>query len=113
MSEDWPSRVPDDPPRDDLADLHHHLRERFLDRHAALYAAPEFAWIAARVLSLMQWDDHDICDGWGSLRRWQTHSAVGQTLFATARESFLNFLQAAAAGDLPARFHDSAGRHLG
>ena len=113
LSEDWPSQVPDDPSRAELANLRHHLRERLLDRYAALYAAPEFAWIAARVPSLMQWDDHDICDGWGSLRRWQTHSAVGQTLFAAARESFLIFQQAATEGDLPARFHDPAGHHLG
>ena len=113
LSEDWPSHVPDDPSQADLADLRHHLRERFFDRYAALYAAPEFAWIAARVPSLMQWDDHDICDGWGSLRRWQTHSVVGQTLFVAARESFLIFQQAAAEGDLPARFHDPAGHHLG
>ena len=113
LSEGWPSHVPDDPSGADLSDLRHHLRDRFLDRYAALYSAPEFAWMTARVPSLMQWDDHDICDGWGSLRRWQTHSAVGQTLFAVARECFLIFQQAAAHGDLPARFHDRAGQHLG
>ena len=113
LSEGWPSHVPDDPTQADLADLRHHLRERFLERYAALYASPEFAWIAARVPSLMQWDDHDICDGWGSLRRRFTHSAVGQTLFGAARESFLVFQQAAVDGDLPARFHDPAGAHLG
>jgi len=113
LSENWPSQIPPDPSPADLSDLRHHLRERLLDRYAALYAAPEFAWIAARVPSLMQWDDHDICDGWGSLRRWQTHSAVGQTLFGTARECSLIFQQAAADGDLPARFHDPAGHHLG
>ena len=113
LSGNWPSQIPPDPPPADLSDLRHHLRERLLDRYAALYAAPEFAWIAARVPSLMQWDDHDICDGWGSLRRWQTHSAVGQTLFAVARECFLIFQQAAVDDDLPARFHDPAGCHLG
>ncbi|MBO6690036.1 alkaline phosphatase D family protein [Hyphomonas sp. GM-8P] len=113
LSEDWPSQIPPEPSPADLSDLRHHLRERLLDRYAALYAAPEFAWIAARVPSLMQWDDHDICDGWGSLRRWQTHSAVGQTLFSVARECFLVFQQAAVEGDLPPRFHDPAGHHLG
>ena len=113
LSEGWPSHVPEDPSQADLADLSHHLRERFLDRYAALYVASELAWIAARVPSLMQWDDHDISDGWGSLRRWQTHSAVGQTLFAVARECFLIFQQAAVEDDLPARFHDPAGHHLG
>jgi hypothetical protein len=61
----------------------------------------------------MQWDDHDICDGWGSLRRSRTYSPVGQTLFEVARESFLAFQQAAAEGDLPPRFADPAGLHLG
>ena len=61
----------------------------------------------------MQWDDHDICDGWGSLRRSRTYSPVGQTLFEVARENFLLFQQAATDGDLPARFADPEGRHLG
>jgi len=113
LSEDWPSHVPENPSQADQANLHHHLHQKFFDRYAELYSAPEFAWIAARVPSLMQWDDHDICDGWGSLRRWQTHSAVGQTLFNTARENFLIFQQAAVQGDLPARFNDPAGHHLG
>ncbi|RDC67740.1 alkaline phosphatase family protein [Rhodovulum sp. 12E13] len=113
LSHDWPERIPRDPSRAALDDLRHHLRERFLERYAALYAAPQFAWLAARVPSLMQWDDHDICDGWGSLRRSRTYSPVGQTLFAVARESFLVFQHAATDGDLPARFADPEGRHLG
>lgn len=113
LSHDWPERIPRDPSRADLEDLRHHLRERFFERYAALYAAPQFAWLAARVPSLMQWDDHDICDGWGSLRRSRTYSPVGQTLFEVARESFLVFQNAAADGDLPARFADPEGGHLG
>ena len=113
LSEDWPEHIPKDPSRADLADLRHHLRERFLERYTGLYRAPEFAWIAARVPSLMQWDDHDICDGWGSLPRSKTYSPVGQTLFEVARESFLTFQHASADGDLPRRFHDPSGLHLG
>lgn len=113
LSEDWPEKVPQDPSPADLADLRHHLRQRFFDRYAALYAAPELAWLAARVPSLMQWDDHDICDGWGSLPGSRTHSAVGRTLFDVARESFLVFQHGASDGDLPARFADPAGAHLG
>lgn len=113
LSHDWPERIPRDPSRAALDDLRHHLRERFFERYAALYAAPQFAWLAARVPSLMQWDDHDICDGWGSLRRSRTYSSVGQTLFSVARESFLIFQQAATDGDLPARFADPSGQHLG
>lgn len=113
LSHDWPERIPRDPSRAALDDLRHHLRERFLERYAALYAAPQFAWLGARVPSLMQWDDHDICDGWGSLRRSRTYSPVGQTLFEVARESFLVFQQATTHGDLPARFADPTGEHLG
>jgi len=111
LSDHWPDRLPD--PGADLGDLRRHLRERFLERYAALYASPSFAWIAARVPSLMQWDDHDICDGWGSLARRATESEVGQLLFAAAREAFLTFQAAAADGDLPARFADPQGGHLG
>lgn len=113
LSENWPERIPRDPAPADLEDLRRHLRARFFERYVALYTAPQFAWLAARVPSLMQWDDHDICDGWGSLRRSRTLSAVGQTLFATARESFLTFQQAARDGDLPGRFADPDGVHLG
>ncbi|WP_277018238.1 alkaline phosphatase D family protein [Paracoccus hibiscisoli] len=113
LSNDWPDTLPPDPSEAALADLRRHLRQGFLDRYAAIYAAPELAWLAARVPSLMQWDDHDICDGWGSLRRSRTNSAVGQTLFAAARETCLIFQHAATDGDLPARFADRDGRHLG
>ncbi|MCG6122243.1 MAG: alkaline phosphatase D family protein [Microvirga sp.] len=113
LSHDWPDRAPRDPSRAALNDLRRHLRERFFERYAALYAAPELAWLAARTPSLMQWDDHDICDGWGSLRRSRTYSPVGQALFAAARESFLILQHATTEGDLPARFADPSGEHLG
>ncbi|WP_339114890.1 alkaline phosphatase D family protein [Thioclava sp. GXIMD2076] len=113
LTERWPEEVPEDPSEPELAGLRDHLKEAFFERYSTLYAAPEFAWIAARVPSLMQWDDHDICDGWGSLPAAKTHSAIGQTLFSAARESFLIFQQAAADGDLPRRFSDPLGQHLG
>ncbi|MEI4231475.1 alkaline phosphatase D family protein [Roseovarius sp. D22-M7] len=113
LSEGWPEVLPRDPSRAALADLRHHLRERFFERYAMLYAAPQFAWLAARVPSLMQWGDHDICDGWGSLRRSRTYSPVGQILFDAAREAFLIFHHATTEGDLPARFADPSGTHLG
>ncbi|MCQ0972268.1 alkaline phosphatase D family protein [Paracoccus sp. TK19116] len=113
LSDGWPDKSPPAPTEAALADLRRHLRHRFFDRYAAIYSAPELAWLAARVPSLMQWDDHDICDGWGSLRRSQTFSPVGQTLFSAARESCLIFQHATIDGDLPARFADLEGRHLG
>lgn len=113
LSHDWPDRLPRDPSRGDLADLRTHLRERFLDRYIAVYDTAEHAHLAARVPSLMQWDDHDICDGWGSLRRSRTYSPVGQTLFDCAREAALLFQHGCVDGDLPARFADPTGLHLG
>jgi len=113
LTRDWPDTVPEDVSGEELADLEHHLRERFFARYAALYEAPELAWLAARVPSLMQWDDHDICDGWGSLPRSVTYSAVGQALFKVAHESFLVFQNATVPGQLPDRFADPQATHLG
>ena len=113
LSHDWPARFTAAPSRAALRDLRRNLRAGFAERYARLYAAPEFGWIAARVPSLMQWDDHDICDGWGSLSRKHGLSPVGRTLFSVAREAFLLFQQATRDGDLPRRFADPAGGHLG
>lgn len=113
LSDEWPDAMPSDPSRADLVSLRAHLREKFLERYLAVYSAPDIAWLMARVPSLMQWDDHDICDGWGSLQRSRTYSPVGQTLFAVARDSALLFQHAACDGDLPSRLADPAGLHLG
>lgn len=113
LSEGWPGDVPRDPSRADLANLRHHLRAAFFDRYVAIYSSPAMARLCARVPSLMQWDDHDICDGWGSLERSRTYSPVGQTIFDVAREMALGFQHAASDGDLPARFADPEGLHLG
>lgn len=112
LTDDWPEDFAQHPTPAQVADLRHHLRERFLGRYARLYRAPQFAYLAARVPSLMQWDDHDICDGWGSLRRSATESTVGETLFSEARAAFLTFQQATTDGDLSARFADPKGQHL-
>jgi hypothetical protein len=113
LTEDWPDRTPRAASAVELDDLRGHLRRKFLDRYARLLAMPDFAWLAARVPSLAQWDDHDICDGWGSLPSRLTDSAVGQTLFSVAREAALAFQHGTCDGDLPARFDDTSGRHLG
>ncbi|WP_420586842.1 alkaline phosphatase D family protein [Ruegeria sp.] len=113
LSDGWPDHLPSDPARADLVDLRSHLREGFLERYLANYTAPEVAYVMARVPSLMQWDDHDICDGWGSLRRSRTYSPVGQVLFDMAREAALLFQHGTVEGDLPARFADPSGLHLG
>lgn len=113
LSDDWPDSLPRDPARADLIDLRAHLREGFLHRYLTNYAAPEMAYLKARVPSLMQWDDHDICDGWGSLQRSRTYSPVGQVVFDAAREAALLFQHGTVDGDLPARFADPSGLHLG
>ena len=113
LSENWPERIPRDPSRADLLTLATHLREGFLQRYLANYADPNIAHVMARVPSLMQWDDHDICDGWGSLRRSRTYSPVGQCLFTCAREAALLFQHGTVDGDLPDRFADPSGMHLG
>ncbi len=91
LSEDWPDSILKDPLPHDLDDLRVHLRERFLERYTAQLAQADYAWLEARAPSPTQWDDHDICDGWGSLKRSRTYSPVGQTLFAVAREARTNF----------------------
>jgi len=113
LSEDWPDKNPRDPLPHDIDDLRDHLRERFLERYTAQLSDDNFAWLVARVPSLMQWDDHDICDGWGSLRRSRTYSPVGQTIFEVAKETTLALQHGTVAGDLPARFTDPDGYHLG
>ncbi len=113
LSEDWPDRIPKDPLPHDLDDLRQHLRARFLERYLSQLAHKDYAWLIARVPSLAQWDDHDICDGWGSLRRSRTYSPVGQTLFEVAKEAALVFQHGTVAGDLPPRFTDPEGYHLG
>ncbi|WP_341860772.1 alkaline phosphatase D family protein [Gymnodinialimonas sp. 57CJ19] len=112
MSEGWPDTIPSDPLPHDIDDLRDHLRERFMERYTAQLAQADYAWLVARVPSLAQWDDHDICDGWGSLPRSRTYSPVGQTLFEVAKEAALAFQHGTIAGDLPPRFADPEGYHL-
>ena len=66
----------------------------------------------ARVPTLAIWDDHDICDGWGSLYRSKTYSEVGQCLYRVAREMYLLFQHAAIEADIPDLFLDKTGTSL-
>lgn len=112
LSEDWPAKIPRDPLPHDLDDLRAHLCAGFAERYIAQLRDPDYAWLAARVPSLSQWDDHDICDGWGSLPRSRTYSPVGQLVFEVAKEAALAFQHGTVAGDLPARFADPDAYHL-
>ncbi|MFK7868236.1 MAG: alkaline phosphatase D family protein [Roseobacter sp.] len=113
LSDDWPNSVPKDPLQSDLHDLDDHLRREFMRRYLAMLQCPDYGWLVARVPSLSQWDDHDICDGWGSLPRSRTYSPVGRHLFQVARDMALLFQHGTVDGDLPGRFHDPEGYHLG
>lgn len=88
------------------------LRQAFFRRYVEVFSQPAVAWLMARVPSLAMWDDHDICDGWGSLPAERLDSPVGRALFAVAREHFLVFQQGAAPDALPALCLDPSGTSL-
>ena len=108
----WPKHVPADLDEAAAAELLGSLREAYFRRYLHHYAQPEFAWLAARVPSLMMWDDHDICDGWGSLPPRLLDSAVGRRMFTAARETFLLFQLGAAPDRLPDICLDETGESL-
>ena len=88
------------------------LRHDLFRRYLELYSHPRIAWLLARVPSLAMWDDHDICDGWGSLEEAKLDSPVGRTLFEVARENFLLFQLGGATERLPEPCLDPSGETL-
>ncbi len=91
LSRDWPdvpARALTDAERSELRAA---LSRAFFLRYATQAAQEGFADALARIPSLAMWDDHDICDGWGSLRAASLDSDVGRCLFAAARDAFLLF----------------------
>ena len=113
LSDGWPEDLPSQPAQADLDDLAAHLRAGFVARYMRGLASPEVARVVSRVPTLAVWDDHDICDGWGSLPEAATDSAVGRTLFAAAREMYLLFQHGAVEADIPEIFVDPTGAQLG
>jgi hypothetical protein len=113
LTEGWPDRLPREVTADQLFDIERALRRAFVARYTRLFATAAFAEVVGRIPSLAMWDDHDICDGWGSLERSRTRSAIGQTLFRVAREMFLLFQHGASEADIPALFADPEGVALG
>lgn len=112
LSRNWPDEVPRDigePARLELASA---LGDAFFLRYVKQLAQPHVSWLQARVPSLSMWDDHDICDGWGSLPHDKLDSPLGRTLFATAREHFLLFQCGVGPGALPNFFLDATGQSL-
>ncbi|WP_415144756.1 alkaline phosphatase D family protein [Limimaricola cinnabarinus] len=113
LSDGWPEDIPQGATEEDLSELAAHLRAGFVNRYMRGLASPAFGGLAARVPSLAVWDDHDICDGWGSLPVAATNSAVGRTLFSVAREMYLLFQHGAVEADVADIFVDPSGMQLG
>ncbi|WP_254695952.1 alkaline phosphatase D family protein [Palleronia sp. THAF1] len=91
LSEGWPKNVPHNLTGSEWSDLRDALAKAFFERYATQWAQAGFADVVARVPSLCVWDDHDICDGWGSLRRRAQTSDVAKVLYSAAREAYLLF----------------------
>lgn len=89
------------------------LGDALFTRYVELYSQPELAWIAARVPALAMWDDHDICDGWGSLPESKLDSPIGRAVFENAREHFMLFQLGATPGRPPEICADGSGTSLG
>lgn len=109
----WPRDLDPDPAPEALTGLREALAEEFATRYLFLCAQPEFARLAARVPSLAMWDDHDICDGWGSLKAPVLDSPQGRCLFAVARRMFLLFQMGTTPDCLPRTILDPSGTSLG
>ncbi len=88
------------------------LRSYLLKSYMQLYNQPALAWLLARVPSLCMWDDHDICDGWGSLSAERMDSPIGRAVFEAAREYFLLFQLGATSNHLPRICQDPSGATL-
>lgn len=91
LSKDWPNDVPDHLTGEQWRDLKAVLDDEFFRRYATQWAHEGYSDAVARIPSLCVWDDHDICDGWGSLRRKAQTSDVAKVLYAAAREAYLLF----------------------
>ncbi|MEM8663392.1 MAG: alkaline phosphatase D family protein [Pseudomonadota bacterium] len=108
----WPKDVPATLSPEEREALYEKLCDAFFERYAEQYQHRDFAAVVASVPSLAMWDDHDICDGWGSLDTAALDSDTGRTLFAAAREMFLLFQCAARSDDLPPLLCDRTGTSL-
>jgi hypothetical protein len=68
--------------------LDRQARTGFLDLYCDNWGREPFASVLARIPTFMMWDDHDICDGWGSHPDDVQAFPVMQGLFRVARDYF-------------------------
>lgn len=88
------------------------LREFLFQRYMEIYTQSDTAWLMARVPSLCMWDDHDICDGWGSLPASRLDAPIGRVVFDVARELFVLFQLGATVNAPPPICVDRTGASL-
>lgn len=112
LTRDWPEDHPDLGP-DEAEDVTRALADGFFRRYVDVFGQPGMRDVAAQVPMLSMWDDHDICDGWGSLPRDALDSDMGRILFHVARDAMLLFQFAAAPDEVPEICLDRSGRNLG
>lgn len=108
----WAERRPRSAGGVRFCELAEDLRDYLFARYLESYRQPALAWLMARVPSLAIWDDHDICDGWGSLPEAMLDSPIGRGVFQIARELFLLFQLGAARDELPDVCPDRSGTTL-
>lgn len=113
LSDTWPDDLEQMPGSDDLADLKRHLERGFIARYLMVLRAPDAARLYAEVPTLSMWDDHDICDGWGSLPQEVTDGPLGAALFDVARRMFLLFQLGLVESDIASSLPDASGASLG
>ena len=89
------------------------MRRFYFDRYCGTFARPAMKEMAARVPSVMMWDDHDIVDGWGSYPDAMLDGPIGRGMFQSAREMFLIFQLAAVDGEMPDIAFDASATTLG
>lgn len=99
-------------PADVLIEIRERLHDFLFEAYCQIFQQRAPAWVMARVPSLCMWDDHDICDGWGSLFESKLDDPVGRVVFEAAREFFLLFQAGCTAAAPPSIFVDRQLRTL-
>lgn len=89
------------------------VHDFYFSMYLWLWSQPELAPILASIPSLMMWDDHDICDGWGSHSPERQACPAFQAVWQGARTQFALFQLAARPDELPTGIGDSSGQHFG
>ncbi len=98
---------------DQVEDIRAALSRSLFARYLNLLGHAETRPLLRAVPTISMWDDHDICDGWGSLPEEKLDSPIGRTIFEVAREHFLLFQQAATLDDLPSTMMEGSGHGFG